>query len=626
MQKLWSRKKILLVYPEIPRATYWSMSKALEFIDKKSGMPPLGLLTVAAMLPETYELRLRDLNVCKLSDDDIRWADAVFISAMIVQKNSMEDVISRVKALGVPIVVGGPYPSSFYADVEGVDHFVIGEAEGIMDRFLEDFDRGEAKKAYARPVRPAELAALREHFCSDTDIELVDEHVDVRRTPLPRFDLLGDMKPYQSMAVQTSRGCPIGCEFCDIWRRFGKKPRIKDYDQLGAELDALKAQGWTGSVFIVDDNFIGNKKRTKEILNGLVAWQREHGFPFEFYTEATLTLADDEELLTLMRDAGFDFVFVGIESPSEASLAETGKHINTRGAMSEKVAKIQSYGMQVASGFILGFDSDPDDIADKMIACIQDLGIPVAMVGLLQALPDTDLGERLAREGRMLSGSTGNNTHEFSINFKTARPVHRVIGDYKKILQSVYPSNLKAYFERCAVLMSVFRHNPNVRQRTEFIYLKGLVRFAWQSIFRAYGWNCWKFILGTLAKNPRFFSTACTLAVQGHHFREITRLAFDMEKLQSKFSRRLNAVIGGLRSEIEAGYAAGGVRVEQLAELVDKRRLSVNRYAKRRLTSLSRKYGLPVQQAYEDYRKRLEAAFNELQMEYGLLSAVPARA
>lgn len=626
MNRSWLQKKILLVYPEIPKATYWSMSKALEFIDKRSSMPPLGLLTVAAMLPESYELRLRDLNVEPLTDDDLDWADCVFVSAMIVQKESFEKVVKRVKGRGLTVVAGGPYPSSFYYDIEGVDHLVIGEAEGVFDSFLADFEAGRAKKVYARPVRKEELAALVKYYGDEIDASLSQEYVDIDRAPLPRFDLIDNQKYYQSMALQTSRGCPVGCEFCDIWRRFGKKARIKNFATLERELDRLHELGWGGSLFLVDDNFIGHRGRAKELLHSIVRWQRKHGYPFELYTEVTLTLADDDELMRLMRDAGFDFVFVGIETPAEESLVETRKFINTRGTMSEKVAKIQGYGMQVAAGFIIGFDNDPDDIADRMIGCIQDLGIPTAMVGLLQALPDTDLGERLKREGRMLSGSTGNNTHEFSLNFITKRPMHDVVRDYKRVLQTIYPPNLRAYFERCSVLRKVFRHNPNVRQRTEIVYLKALVKFMWLSLFRRYRWNCWKFVLGTVFVNPRFFSTAVTLAVQGYHFREITRLAFEMEELKQKFAKRLGKVIGKLRSDIEAGYVAGGVQVEKYAKLMEKRRKRMNRFVRRRLTAMSRKYGLPVQQTYDDFRQRLEAAFDQLQADYGLYGmSLPAR-
>jgi radical SAM superfamily enzyme YgiQ (UPF0313 family) len=626
MEKRWSHKKILLVYPEIPKATYWSMSKALEFIDKRSGMPPLGLLTVAAMLPETYELRLRDLNVEPLTDEDLGWADSVFVSAMIVQKDSFENVVRRVKAHGLTVVAGGPYPSSFYYDVEGVDHLVIGEAEAVFGAFLEDFEAGCAKKVYARPVREEEFAALVEYYGDEIDASLSDGYVDIDKAPLPRFDLIDNRKYYQSMALQTSRGCPVGCEFCDIWRRFGKKARIKSFDTLEKEFNKLAEFGWSGSLFLVDDNFIGHKGRAKELLRNIIRWQQEHGYPFDLYTEVTLTLADDDELMSLMRDAGFDFVFVGIETPAEESLVETRKFINTRGTMSEKVAKIQGYGMQVAAGFIIGFDNDPDDIADRMINCIQNLGIPTAMVGLLQALPDTDLGERLRREGRMLTGSTGNNTHEFSLNFATKRPMDEVVRDYKRVLQSIYPLDLKAYFERCSVLRRIYRHNPNLSQRTELVYLKALAKFMWESLFRRYRWNCWKFMITTMFTNPRFFSMAATLSVQGHHFREITRLAFEMEELKEKFAKRLSKVVGKLRRDIETGYVAGGIQVEKYAKLMEKRRMRMNRYVHKRLDAMSRKYGLPVQQAYGDFRERLEIAFAELQMEYGLLGMpVPAR-
>ncbi len=537
--------------------TYWSFSTALKMIGKKSAFPPLGLATVAAILPDSCECRLLDLNVEPLTDRDLEWADVVFLSAMIVQKDSFEEVRRRANRLGVPVVAGGPYPSSDYPSLEGIDHFVIGEAEEILPRFWSDFVRGKAKRAYSRPVTQKEVDAILAYFGEDADVELSDERPDINRTPIPRFDLLR-MNAYRCMAVQASRGCPVGCEFCDIWRRFGRKPRFKSPEKFLEELDALYRLNWRGVVFVVDDNFIGNCKRAKELLWAVRDWQKSHGYPFLFFTEGTLTIADDDELLQGFRDAGFDMVFVGIETPSRESLRETRKHINNLGSMAEKVEKMQRAGLMVTSGFILGFDNDPDNIADLMIEFIQNLGIPVAMVGLMQALPETDLYDRLESEGRLLGKSTGNNTHCFQTNFRTRRPMEQVSSDYQRILQAIYPSDLKAYFQRCAVLRDRWRL-PIRTFRVSWSDIRACLHFLGTIPFRPYRWNAVKFLLETLWRKPSFLVDAISLGIQGHHFRQITFSAFEANRLQQyfiekrvAFSRTLKQYMDGTAQSKEA--------------------------------------------------------------------------
>jgi len=533
-----SRKRVLLVYPEIPQGTYWSYSEALRLIGKKSLLPPLGLITVAALLPEeSCELRLVDGNVRTLDDADLAWADVVFLSAMIVQKPGFEEAIARARAAGRTVVVGGPYPSTAFEEIEGVDHFVIGEAEVILGRFWEDYLAGRAKRVYGRPVEAQKVERLRAHFGEDIDVEQADHLPDLAEAPLPRFDLL-DMDLYKSMAVQSSRGCPIGCEFCDIWRRFGKKPRFKPEDRIAAELEELYRLGWRSSVFVVDDNFIGNRKTTKRVLRRIAEWMDAHGRPFDFYTEVTLSLADDEELLGLMAPAGFDTVFVGIETPSEESLLETRKAINTSRSMAERVAAIQSHGIQISSGFILGFDNDPDNIAPLMVDCIDELGIPIAMVGLLQALPETDLHDRLEREGRLLSKSNGNNTHEFTTNFVPTRPMERLSDDYRYVLRHIYPQDLDSFFHRCRVLRARWPKKPYKNGKIDAFKLKALGRTLLSLPGKPYGWKAARFLLETLLTKPAFFVPAVSLVVQGHHLSEITQQAFEVEQLQSYYQER----------------------------------------------------------------------------------------
>ena len=548
---------ILLLYPETPADTYWSFSHCLGMIGKKAGTPPLGLLTVAAMLPESeFAARLVDMNVSALRDDDIEWADMVFVSAMIAQKAGLEAVLRRVKAFGKTIVAGGPYSSSAYEQLGDVDVFVIGEAEGVWDSFLSDARGGCLKPAYAAPVRAEEVEALRAHFGAAAHIAPSPSHPDVNLAPLPRFDLL-ELDKYACMAVQASRGCPVGCEFCDIWRRYGRKTRIKNSQRILAEMDVLYKLGWRDSVFLVDDNFIGNRVRARAVLADLVAWQKERQWPFSFVTETTLSLADDLEMLDLMAEAGFSSVFVGIETPSEASLRETGKHINLSGTMSEKAALIQSRGIQLMSGFIIGFDADPADIGDRMTACIQELGIPQAMIGLLNALPDTDLHDRLRREGRISGQTTGNNTHAFSMNFLPSRPEADVLLDYKRVLERAYPRDMKAYFQRCAVLRRRWPKKRDSRPGLPLGWkLKVLAKYFLAAAASPYRFNALGFLLKTLATKPSFLEQAIELGIKGHHHWAITRQAFEVDGMRARLSAHLLSIAAHARDRFQALDAA----------------------------------------------------------------------
>src|SRR3989449_5105425 len=411
--------KVLLVNPEFPD-TYWSFRHALPFEGKRCAFPPLGLLTVSAMLPKTWERRLVDLNVRKLRSSDIKWADIVMATAMIVQKDSLKQVVLKCKAQGKRVVVGGPYVSTTLEALPEADHIFIGEAETTVPQFLEDLERGTAKRSYQAAERPP-LAV----------------------TPVADFHL-ANMKHYSAMSVQYSRGCPFNCEFCDIIEIYGRVPRTKSNPQMLAELDALYSLGWRGTVFIVDDNFIGNKKNVRQLMPELANWQKRHDYPFTLLTEASVNLADDEPLLESMRQSGFRRVFLGIETPVEESLKEAQKTQN-RGNLLDSVKKIQSYGMEVMAGFIVGFDNDPADIFERQIDFIRKSAIPLAMVGLLNALPETQLWRRLEREGRLLGEASGNNT-VCTFNFKTRMDPAVLIQGYQTIMRTIYSP--REYYER----------------------------------------------------------------------------------------------------------------------------------------------------------------------------------
>jgi radical SAM superfamily enzyme YgiQ (UPF0313 family) len=503
-------KNILMVYPEVPGNTYWSYKYALEFTKRKSAMPPLGLITIASLFGEGYALKLVDLNVMPLADEDIAWSDAVFISAMIVQKASMAQIVDRCRSFAKTVIAGGPYITNSHEEVQGVDHLLVGEVDHTFAQFLQDLENGTAKPVYSMPERP-----------------------DISNLPVPRFDLL-DFNAYGSMAVQYSRGCPFQCEFCDIWTVYGNKPRLKQAETLIAEIDTLYRLGWHGAVFVVDDNFIGNRRRVKkELIPALKEWQAAHGHPFHFFTEASINLADDDELLSGMREAGFNEVFIGIETPNTAGLEETGKSQNLKTDMAEAVQKIQRQGIEVLAGFIIGFDSDPPDIFQRQIDFIQENAIPKGMIGLLTALPGTRLHQRLKREGRMLSSPVGNNTHAMTTNFKTKMDPDLIKEGYKKILGSLYDKRMKNYFARCNNLLDTIEYRDFFQRKIHFeevaVFIKSLLRQP----FTPYGYQYVKYIIRNLFKNRDLFAEAVTLSICGHHFHTITRQAMRKEKVES---------------------------------------------------------------------------------------------
>jgi len=486
---------ILLVSPETPD-TFFSFKYALKFL-KKSASPPLGLLTVASMLPEEWDARLIDLNIHKLKDSDLDWADYVFLSGMDVQKESFSEVVKRCNSSETKIIAGGPMVTFEYEDFPGVDHFVLNEVEDILPHFLRDLENGNAKRIYRAPDFP-----------------------DIASTPIPRWDLL-DMKRYHTMNIQYSRGCPYNCEFCSITTLNGRKVRTKSRKQFIAELESLRRHGWKGSVFIVDDNFIGNKKKLKtEILPAVIEWSRKHDYPFRFSTEASINLADDEELLGLMSEAGFDSVFVGIETPNENSLSECDKRQNLKRDMIESVKILQRNGLIVTGGFIVGFDSDPPSIFEEQASFIQKSGIVAAMVGLLNAPHGSRLFERLRKEGRLRKNSSGNNT-DGSTNIIPKMNYQKLVEGYKNLMNRLYSD--KSYYERVKTFLREYRPSEKTRRKFSFSQVPAFFRFVWNLGIATGGKRYfWKLFFLGLFRYPRAMPAVVTLAAYGFHFRKIT--------------------------------------------------------------------------------------------------------
>jgi radical SAM superfamily enzyme YgiQ (UPF0313 family) len=488
--------KILLVYPEFPD-TFWSFKHALKFIHKKAGAPPLGLLTVAAMLPSEWEKRLVDLNVTDLTDEYLAWADLVFVSAMIVQRESAQVVIRRCKTAGVKVVAGGPLFTMEHEQFPDVDYFVLNEAEETLAPFLRDLEQGRAGRVYASDVYP-----------------------DIHQTPVPLWDL-ADLKYYDTISIQFSRGCPFNCDFCNVTALLGHRPRTKSPAQIIAELDSLYALGWRKSIFFVDDNFIGNKKQIKsDLLPALIEWRKgKAGMPFS--TEASINLADDPELMHLMTQAGFNTVFVGIETPNEDSLIECSKNQHKGRDLVESVKLLQRAGLQVQGGFIVGFDSDSPSIFQQQIDFIQKSGIVTAMVGLLQAPLGTRLYERMQKEGRLVNDFSGDNV-DGSTNIIPRMGLEALREGYREILSHIYAP--KYYYERVLTFLREYQP-PRIRVPFEPQYILALWRSIYQLGIRgAERVQYWRLFFWALFRRPRLFPLAITFAIYGFHFRQVTEL------------------------------------------------------------------------------------------------------
>ena len=489
------KMNILLVNPEIPD-TFWSFRNALKFIAKKSSEPPLGLLTVAAMLPADWNKQLVDLNVTGLKDETILWADYVFLTGMAIQRDSFEGVVQRCNQLGKKVVAGGPMCTMDADEFPGVDYFVLNEAELTLPLFIKDLLAGHPEKRYESDAFP-----------------------DISKTPVPMWELL-EMRKYASMSLQYSRGCPFNCDFCTVTLLNGHKPRTKSSRQFLAELQRLYDLRWRGGVFIVDDNFIGNRRQVKtDLLPALIQWSEEHHHPFNFITEASINLADDDELVDLMVRAGFDSAFIGIETVSSESLSECGKAQNLNRDMVSAVQKLHQRGIMVSGGFIVGFDNDPASIFDQLIQFIQKSGIVTAMVGLLNAPKGTALYRKLQEQNRLLKDMSGNNM-DGSLNFIPRMEYQMLINGYHKILHSVYGP--KAYYERVKVFLKTYRFSPKGKITFSFRNIQALVKSMWiLGVMERGRIYYWKLFFYSLLKHPRKFALSITLAIYGFHFRRV---------------------------------------------------------------------------------------------------------
>jgi len=486
----------LLIYPSFPD-TFWSLKHALKFIRKRAASPPLGLLTIAAMLPGEWAKRVVDLNVRLLRKKDLAWADMVFISGMAVQRDCAYRIVHQCKEAGVPVVAGGPLFTHEHMLFPEVDHFVLNEAEITLPPFLEDLKKGRLKRVYS-----------------------TSEFPELSQTPVPLWEL-ADLKRYATMSIQYSRGCPFNCEFCNVTMLFGHRPRIKSSRQVIAELDSLFEHGWRGNVFFVDDNFIGNKRKLKsDLLPALINWQKRHK-GVTFNTEVSINLADDENLMKMMVEAGFHSVFVGIETPDEVGLAECSKKQNSNRDLVADVKRIQRAGLEVQAGFIVGFDSDTPSIFQRQIDFIQTSGIVTAMVGLLQAIPGTRLYERLKKEDRLVGISTGDNV-DGTCNIVTRMDTETLKNGYKSILQYIYaPRN---YYQRVRTFLREFK-TPQIRGRVGLGEVLALARTTVRlGIFGKERFHYWKLIAWTIFRRPKLLAQAVTLAVYGYHFRRICEL------------------------------------------------------------------------------------------------------
>ena len=514
----------LFVYPEFP-PSYWGYKYALDFAGKKSAMPPLGLLTIAGMFPKNYQLKVVDMNVNPLTDADIDWADVVLTSTMIVQKESLYQVIQRCNRAGVPIVAGGPHPTSYHDNIreeaEGeVDHFFFGEVEEIFEDFLTDFEAGVAKDVYREKRKP-----------------------DVTITPPPRYDLI-NIHDYGSMALQFSRGCPFDCEFCDITKLFGRVPRTKSNEQMLTEFDMLYRLGWQGSLFVVDDNFIGNKRDAMRLLPEVSTYQKEKNYPFKLFTEASVNLVEIPEMLDAMSDAGFDMVFLGIESPNEDALLMTKKKQNTNkeedagSYLHRAIRTIQGAGLEVTGGFIIGMDGDKE--FDSHIRFIQEAGVPMAMAGLLTALKETNLYHRLQSEGRLLDESTGNQT-DVTLNFVPELPREHLIAEYKRVVSTLYDPTLKNYFERCLTLIKNLKPVKHSGQKIGKMELMAITRSIKRQLFSKQGPAYLRFLINVIKDYPSMLDKAIRLAIHGYHFEKMTSQTVAVDNFKQYLTTEINA-------------------------------------------------------------------------------------
>ena len=498
-------RNVLLVYPQFLPHSFWVFTAACEALGRRCPAPPLGLITMAALLPPEWSVRLIDRNAEELTEADLAWADLVMTGGMLVQQRDTLDIIQRCHAHGVPVAIGGPDVTTSRHLYEAADYQVMGEVEPMMADFVRAVDRGETSGVF----------------------EAERYTTDITTVPVPRFDLL-NLDHYLRMSVQFSRGCPFTCEFCEIIELFGRVPRVKTPEQMLAELDALLAAGWRGHVDFVDDNLIGNKKALKAFLPQLTRWLEVNDYPFEFSTQVTVNVADDKELLAMMRAANFFVIFLGIESTDEQTLAATKKKQNTRRDLAANVHSIYASGMFVFAGFIVGFDAEAGPVAGPTMQLIEEAAIPVCMVGLLNAFPDTQLARRLEQEGRLShhykrsTDEEGDHCTE-GLNFTTRRPRREIMEDCRNLIAEVYQTDRYfARIRRVARMLDCRGHRVATPLRLD-IY--ELTRLAWYCLVRPSGFRveAWRSIADCLRYNPRALRSVLRMTLLYLHLGPFSR-------------------------------------------------------------------------------------------------------
>jgi radical SAM superfamily enzyme YgiQ (UPF0313 family) len=523
---------VLLLYPLFPKS-FWSFEKMLDLIDRKVMLPPLGLVTVAAILPQEWNFKLVDRNVRDVTEEEWDWAETVIMSAMIVQKEDMLAMIKESKRRGKLVGVGGPYPTALSGEVAEADYLILDEGEMTLPMFVEAVEKGEKSGVFRAKN---------------------GERPDVTTTPVPRFDLL-QLDAYGEMSVQFSRGCPFQCEFCDIIVLYGRKPRTKNPEQILAELQCLYDLGWRRSIFMVDDNFIGNKRNVKLFLKQLQPWMVEHGFPFSFSTEASVDLANDQEMLDMMVACNFGAVFLGIETPDEESLAMTQKFQNTRDSLSESVETIAKSGIRVMAGFIIGFDGEKAGAGQRIVNFVEKTAIPTALFSMLQALPDTALWHRLIKENRLRSQAVETAGSQTSLmNYIPTRPLEDIAREYVEAFWDLYePSKFLGRTYRHFLMLGEAKYpkkENSTKQKVEWVTIRALFTICWrQGLVRSTRWQFWNCLIRMAIKNPGGLSSYLSTCALAEHFidyrvivrREIEAQLADFLALEAE--AKLNPVV-----------------------------------------------------------------------------------
>jgi radical SAM superfamily enzyme YgiQ (UPF0313 family) len=493
---------VLLLYPRFPKS-FWSFEKAIELTGRKAMLPPLGLVTVAAILPQEWNYKLVDLNVREVTAAEWDWSEMVICSAMIVQKPDLLAQIQEAKRRGKRVAVGGPYATALPNEVAqvGADYLILDEGELTLPLFVEAVAQGQMSGTFRAPN---------------------GERPDVTTTPVPRFELL-EFDAYQEMSVQFSRGCPFQCEFCDIIVLYGRKPRTKAPAQLLKELDYLYELGWRRSIFMVDDNFIGNKRNVKLFLKELLPWMIEHKYPFSFATEASVDLANDQELMDEMVKCNFGAVFLGIETPDEESLALTQKHQNTRSSLSDAVNNIAKSGIRVMAGFIIGFDGEKKGAGQRIVKFVEQTNIPTAVFSMLQALPDTALWHRLIKEGRMRGSANINQTT--LMNFVPTRPLEEIAYEYMDAFDELYePSKFldRTYRHFLTLGEATYPDKGKGRKKTfSWVVIRAFLIICWrQGAVRSTRWQFWRNLWSMYRVNPGGVTSYLGVCTQIEHFLE----------------------------------------------------------------------------------------------------------